>query len=244
MLRRLLFWAYRRDDDGFREFILSVVKKLERGDLYSPTLRKIFSAYHDVHIGMYSMGGCFLIRHFDRHTTIGRYCSIATTAFAMNRNHPVEHKSTHAFFYHPALKYVTEDLIAYVPLTIGNDVWIGHNVTIMPGVKSIGDGAVIGAGAVLSKDVPPYAIVLGNPGRVVRYRFSSATIEKLMAEKWWDKSIDELLPHFDEYRKPYEERRMLATNDSARITPEKLPHPEDTGRSRSFSHPSAAADAS
>ena len=89
-------------------------------------------------------------------------------------------------------------------LTIGNDVWIGHNAIILSGVSSIGDGAVIGAGAVLYKDVPPYAVVLGNPARVVRYRFSAEKIEELLESKWWEKSIDELLPEIESFQKPLE----------------------------------------
>lgn len=67
---------------------------------------------------------------------------------------------------------------------IGNDVWIGDNVVILKG--KIGDGAVIGAGAVVTRDVPPYAIVAGNPARVIKYRFDDETIRKLLKEKWWD----------------------------------------------------------
>ena len=70
-------------------------------------------------------------------------------------------------------------------IIIGNDVWIGAHATIMGGVK-IGNGAVIGAGAVVAKDVPPYAIVLGNPARVIKYRFDEATIEWLQKLRWWN----------------------------------------------------------
>lgn len=219
MLAKLLFVAYAIDKDCIRRLILSLIKRLEKGESYSPTLRAIFVHYHNVHVGLYSMGGCFSIGHFDRHTTIGRFCSISRTAYAMNRNHPVERKSTHAFFYNPVFGFCHEDRVPYTALWIGNDVWIGHNVTIMPHVRSIGDGAVVGAGAVVNKEVPPYAIVLGNPARVVRYRFSAPTIERLLAERWWDKSIGEVLPHFAEYCRPYEERSTPATPGSASIAP-------------------------
>jgi len=62
----------------------------------------------------------------------------------------------------------------------------------MAGVSTIGDGAVIGAGAVVFKDVPPYAVVVGNPGRVVRYRFSADMIAQLLEEKWWERDIEDL----------------------------------------------------
>ena len=70
-------------------------------------------------------------------------------------------------------------------IVIGNDVWIGRNCTIMSGVK-IGDGAVIGANSVVAKDIPPYAIAVGNPAKVVKFRFNPDIIDKLLEIKWWE----------------------------------------------------------
>ena len=92
--------------------------------------------------------------------------------------------------------YVKDDTVDYIPLSIGADVWIGHNAIIMPSVRRIEAGAVIAAGAVISKDVPPYAVVVGNPGRVVRFRFSKETIDTLLNSKWWNKPLDELDPEY------------------------------------------------
>ncbi|MGX8716749.1 MAG: CatB-related O-acetyltransferase, partial [bacterium] len=75
---------------------------------------------------------------------------------------------------------------------IGNDVWIGYNVTIMPGVH-IGDGAIIGTNALVTKDVEPYSIVGGNPAKLIRKRFDDATIEKLLKIQWWNWPIDKIL---------------------------------------------------
>jgi len=74
---------------------------------------------------------------------------------------------------------------------IGNDVWIGHGAIVLSGV-TIGDGACIGAGAVVSKDVPPYAIVAGNPARVVRMRFESQIVERLLEIRWWNWPIEKI----------------------------------------------------
>jgi serine acetyltransferase len=78
----------------------------------------------------------------------------------------------------------------------------------MPNVKKISDGAVIAAGAVVNKDVPPYAVVVGNPARIVRFRFSNETIEKLQASKWWEKSLDEIKPIITEYIQPFDESQI------------------------------------
>nr|WP_305849016.1 CatB-related O-acetyltransferase [Shinella sp. HZN7] len=74
---------------------------------------------------------------------------------------------------------------------IGNDVWIGANAIILPGI-AIGDGAIIAAGSVVSRDVPPYAIVGGVPARVIRYRFDETTIDRLMKIRWWRFSLEGL----------------------------------------------------
>ena len=77
---------------------------------------------------------------------------------------------------------------------IGNDVWIGHEALIMPAV-SIGDGAIIASRSVVTKDVPPYAIVAGNPAKVIRHRFDDKTIATLCEIKWWDWSIEKINHH-------------------------------------------------
>ncbi|STR64126.1 transferase [Klebsiella michiganensis] len=76
-------------------------------------------------------------------------------------------------------------------ITIGNDVWIGQNVTLAQGI-TIGDGAVIAANALVVKDVAPYAIVGGNPAKIIRMRFSEAIIEQLMALRWWRYSAQDI----------------------------------------------------
>ncbi|MGN1275552.1 MAG: CatB-related O-acetyltransferase, partial [Floccifex sp.] len=81
---------------------------------------------------------------------------------------------------------------------IGNDVWIGNNVTILAGV-SVGDGAVLAAGAVVTKDVPPYAIVGGVPAKILRFRFDDGTIKELQKLEWWNKNPDWIKEHKDQF---------------------------------------------
>jgi acetyltransferase-like isoleucine patch superfamily enzyme len=145
---------------------------------------------------------------FVARATIGSFCAFGARNAINPFNHPVDWLSIHEFQYHPrsfdwipeyaALSRIerTPDMFQHV--TIGSDVWTGHNVNILPGVN-VGDGAVIGAGSVVTKDVPPFAIVAGVPAKVVRLRFSEPTIERLLRLKWWELELCDLsgLPYRD-----------------------------------------------
>lgn len=184
-----------------RPIVVRVVQRLEGGEYFSVTLRRIFAKYWNVEIGMYTHGACFKPWAVDPNTKIGRYCSIAEGVRIINGNHPIGLKSTHALFHNPMFGYCDDWIGGPLnPTEIGNDVWIGANAVILPEVNRIGNGAVIGAGAVVSKDVPDYGVVLGNPARVVKYRFSEETIAALLEEKWWEKDIDELAKTIDDYQ--------------------------------------------
>ncbi len=109
---------------------------------------------------------------------IGKYCSIGYGVDIGMFEHPTDMVSTS-----PKL-YDEFNCIKNIPV-IGNDVWIGSKAIILQGVK-IGTGAIIGAGAVVTKDVPPYAIVVGVPAKIIKYRFDSEIIDKLLCTKWWN----------------------------------------------------------
>jgi virginiamycin A acetyltransferase len=198
MASRLLvkLYAVRR----LRGPVLRAARRLEGGELRSTTLREIFAGYWGVEVGLYTHGGCFEPWMVDPKTKIGRYCSIAGGVRIINHNHPLSFKGTSGLFFNPALGLCDRWLVDHNPLEIGNDVWIGANAVIMPEVSSIGDGAVIGAGAVVHRDVPPYAVVLGNPARVVKYRFSEDVIARLLEEKWWEKDLHEIAGRIAEFQ--------------------------------------------
>ncbi|OJU16580.1 MULTISPECIES: type B chloramphenicol O-acetyltransferase [unclassified Sphingomonas] len=128
---------------------------------------------------------------------IGSFCSIGSgAAFIMagNQGHRNDWISTFPFFWMPEVPAFAGAANGYQPAgdtIIGNDVWIGSEAIIMPGV-TIGDGAVIGTRALVARDVEPYAIVGGNPARVIRKRFDDADIARLLALKWWDWTDDQL----------------------------------------------------
>ncbi len=132
---------------------------------------------------------------------IGRYCALAQgVTFIMNgANHAMQGFSTYPFGIFPGAWRDGFDPAGYASgyrgdTTVGNDVWIGTKATIMPGV-TIGDGAIIGAHAVVAKDVPPYSVVAGNPGRVVKRRFSDDIAERLQAIAWWNWPVDKVTRH-------------------------------------------------
>ncbi|HTN20027.1 MAG TPA: CatB-related O-acetyltransferase [Pelobium sp.] len=138
-------------------------------------------------------------------TKIGKFCSIGPNLMSGRGIHPTDMLSTSPMFYSVrkqngiSLSYINK-IRETKPIRIGNDVFIGMNVVILDGII-IGDGAVIGASTVVSKDIPPYAIAVGNPIKIIKYRFDQTTIDELLSIAWWDFDEDELKEverHFDD----------------------------------------------
>jgi len=142
---------------------------------------------------------------------IGSFCSIAGDVKLVTWGHRTDWVTTYPFnefieWYPAGQEKIYGHPVIYGPLEIGSDVWIGQGVTIMGTVK-IGSGSVIAAGAVVVKDVEPYSIIGGNPGKLIRKRFSDEDIEFLLKLKWWDKPNEEIksiMPH-------------LCTNDLSKL---------------------------
>ena len=155
-----------------------------------------YSYYEDMNEGPES---------FEKHVThhydfmgdkliIGKFCSIARgVEFVMNgANHMLDCYTAYPFEIIDEFKGLSRPFGSRGfrgDTVIGNDVWIGQNATILPGVH-IGDGAIIGANAVVAKDVPPYSIVVGNPAQVKKFRFDEETREFLLKLQWWNKDIE------------------------------------------------------
>lgn len=127
---------------------------------------------------------------------IGKFCQIAASVeFVMNdANHQMNAVTTFPFYTLEGWDMdapATSDMPFKGNTVIGNDVWIGQNAVILPGVY-IGDGAIIGANSVVGSDVAPYTIVAGNPAKLIRKRFDDELIDLMLRFKWWDKSIEDI----------------------------------------------------
>eukprot|EP01037_Dinobryon_pediforme_P015236 gene15236-15382_t len=140
------------------------------------------------------------------YTNIGKFCSIAAHTRINPGNHPMQRASQSHFTYRASAYFddAADDAGFFewrqsFPVTIGHDVWIGHGAIILPG-RTIGTGAVVAAGAVVTKDVPDYAIVVGNPARVLRGRFDAATAARLLALSWWDWTHGKLREALEDFR--------------------------------------------
>lgn len=132
---------------------------------------------------------------------IGRFCSIGRETYIGGASHPLDRVSTSSCFYikdnFTGKCYCENDYKWNNETVIGNDVWIGTRSIILGGIN-IGDGAVIGAGSVVTKDIGPYEIWAGNPARFIRKRFDDEIIEKLLESQWWEWS-EEKLDHYGPY---------------------------------------------
>lgn len=180
-------WLYLRLSENYKKF-LEIEKRKQFENARQLGL---------VTVGKYTYGTPNIINFpGDKNkVTIGSYCSIAdgVTIF-VGGNHRVDWVTT--FPIRVMMQFLNEPedgvVVSKGDVIIGNDVWIGNGATILSGVE-IGSGAVIGARAVVAKSVPPYTVVAGNPGRVVKKRFSESQIERLLRISWWDWPPEQVL---------------------------------------------------
>ena len=161
--------------------------RLRRNEYESLELRQWFAQDFGVEVGLYSYG-CFDRWRTPPRTRIGRYSSFAKSVRIVDMDHPSSALTTHPFVYQDAGRNPQRKQW----LEIGDDVWVGHNATILPGCNAIGRGAIIGAGSLVTRDVPPYAIVVGAPAKVIRMRFEPDMIAAIEASRWWEMSRAEL----------------------------------------------------
>ena len=150
-----------------------------------------------VHVGKSTYGNLYVHNSsIDYHVRIGNYCSIANNvAFLVSSDHPLHFLSTYPF--KTKLLNMGYEGVSKGDIIIDDDVWIGYGATILSGVH-IGQGAVIAAGAVVTKDVPPYAIVGGVPAKVIQYRFKEEVISFLLKLDYSKLDSKMIKEHLDE----------------------------------------------
>lgn len=197
---KLLENAYSIPSIRFRRVILKIIRKIEGDYFYEETSRYIYKKYHNIEIG-YGTAGLIDLDKIAEGTVFGNYCSISENTIIFNANHPPKYFTTHALLFNPRFGCTTEDVLPRTRLVAGHDVWTGLNSIILPSVNSIGNGAIIAAGSVVTKNVDKYAIIGGNPAKLISYRFMPDVIEKLEQSKWWLLDKEDLIKNKNEYEK-------------------------------------------
>lgn len=132
---------------------------------------------------------------------IGSFSSIARNVCIQEYNHVIDRCTTSFIFVNIFKGTVMEDIISKGPISIGNDVWIGAQSVILPGAK-ISDGAIIGANSTVVDTIPPYAVAVGNPARVVKHRFSQDIVKRLLDLAWWEWDDDLIRQQHDLFKGP------------------------------------------
>ena len=162
------------------------------GILWTSLVSKFQAPKAHVQVGAYTYGNPNFVSFLKTDkVTIGKFCSIADDVTIITSGEHAQHRVSTQPIKGRVSFIKGEESLSKGPITIGNDVWIGTSVLILSNVK-IGDGVIIGAGSVVTKDIPSYAIAVGNPARVIRYRFNPDQIRKLLDIAWWNWSIEKI----------------------------------------------------
>lgn len=171
--------------------IMSTSAKVNDSHLKYYSRMKDYSEIHSSSLGEYSYISQYSIVNKSK---IGKFCSIANGCYIGLWEHNTQ-VSTHSFYLYEHSGDFVEGYSNYdkdeLETILGNDVWIGANAVVMKGVK-IGDGVIVGASAVVTKDAPPYSILVGNPAKILKYRYEKEDIRWLLKLKWWNFSRDKL----------------------------------------------------
>ena len=188
-------------DPGLKQSLFRGIRRADdRHDTYS---RRFFKQQFDIEIGRWTYGAYQIDGSIAPGSRIGSFCSFGGGVRIGGSNHPLGHVSTHPFLYianRGFVEHTDDELLASLnePVIIEDDVWLGANAVVLPGCR-VARGAVVAAGAVVTRDVGPYEIVGGVPAKVIRKRFSDEHAARLAAIDWpsWsDEQIRERLSAF------------------------------------------------
>lgn len=213
--------------------IQRILGRLGGGAGGEPTLRRHFPGVtfyrpelcvipttDNVSIGAHSVLDAVRVFNWDERirVSVGRYCSVGfETILLGGGEHRQDHFTTRNIWEITGMPAPAR-VRAKGDLVIGHDVWIGMRATILSGVE-LGTGSVVGAGAVVTRSLPPYSIAVGTPARVVRRRFDPETIDLLMRSEWWNREPDELTALSDSFARGYgvEENRGVFERLAGRV---------------------------
>lgn len=171
-------------------------------DIQCTKMGRYCNVAHDAALMNSSIGDRSSIGRYSklRDVDMGKFCSISWDITIGAVSHPMNRISSHAITYRKQFGISEKDDVVDEKRTIiGNDVWIGCNAVVLSGI-TVGDGAIIGAGAVVTKDVESYSVVAGVPAKHLKYRFENDVQEKLRQLKWWDQTDEWLTEHIELFR--------------------------------------------
>jgi|LauGreDrversion4_2_1035121.scaffolds.fasta_scaffold03025_2 virginiamycin A acetyltransferase len=162
------------------------------------TIDKCVIAGHDINIGRYtSINGPNTTIYAEVNSIqIGNFCSIARNVDIQEWNHPVNKLSTSMIGANCLGIPIRQEMESRGPIIIGHDVWIGTQCVVLSGVK-IGNGAIIGANSVVSSDIPAFAIAVGNPAKVIKYRFDEKRQSEILKMEWWNWELKKIVENRD-----------------------------------------------
>ena len=192
-----LIWLRRHSNNvKVNRYLEKKIATLDGDFIYSLRIRELYKELHGLVIGYGTYGGCWNnASMWWSNISIGNYCSFASHVYLFPCNHPMHlfttHPITYDIFNSGAAKQ--RSFQSEKPsLIVGHGVWFGQGSIVLSGCKKIGNGAVIGAGSIVTHDVPPYAVVCGNPAKIIRYRLSPEQIERVERSQWWELNKNEL----------------------------------------------------
>ncbi|MDR1538370.1 MAG: CatB-related O-acetyltransferase [Clostridiales bacterium] len=189
---KTLVLIYKHSMGIFRKLIMWLFFRSLKARAFSQALRQIYKNVYGIAVGNGTYGVEHQPDNFPPGTRIGNYCSIAPHVRFLSREHAFETASTSPLFTSKLFGFRNNDKYAYADKTIGHDVWIGQYVLLTKKCTQVGNGSIIGGGAIVTRDVPPYVVVAGNPAKIIRHRFEQDVIDALEESKWWELPPDVL----------------------------------------------------
>ena len=174
----------------------------------SRTLRRILWRRYGVKAEAFSYGAFHEPGAAEPGLTVGRYASVSRDA-RWGNNHPTDRIGMSRIFYEPGQGFTDQWEIARPALNIAPDAWVGSLVVIVATCSRVGVGAAVGAGAVVTRDVPDFAIVVGAPARILRFRFSEKVQEAILRSRWWERSPHDLREVKQAFLAPADDARTL-----------------------------------